>query len=160
MMKFDFNIPKQLAHLKLDERGYPIPYFVHVTDGKPNFRFQDLEKRDICVQRKLCAICGKKLDKGFAFVITGPHGYKNRTVSDAPMHRVCAEFTLRCCPHLHYRQAERKEQGNDPNQAAEKPDVIFLIKIDKFKLDGAYVHFRPIGFEEYIYESNVLIKKQ
>jgi hypothetical protein len=30
--------PSRMKVLKLDERGFPVPWFVHWEDGKPDFR--------------------------------------------------------------------------------------------------------------------------
>lgn len=148
--------------MRVDERGYPIPFFVAYVDGKPNFRYQDARKRDICLAQRKCAICGKKLRKDFSYVITGPLGLQNKIVSDAPMHRVCAEFSLAACPHMYYEKAERKESGGDPHVLRNKPNL-FLIKIDKYKVsrdsNNTYIHFRVVGSEEYEYIENVLTKK-
>lgn len=158
-----FTIPKELEHLRVDERGYPIPFFVGYHDGKPNFRYGDTFKRDICLAQKKCAICGKKLPRDFSYVITGPEGYANQIVSDAPMHRRCAEFTMDACPHIHFEKAQRKEDVTGTDLMAKKPDVLLLIKIDKYKLvkdrGNVYINFRPVAKEEYIYENNVLVKR-
>jgi hypothetical protein len=167
-MKFDFDIPKELAHLKLDERGYPIPYFAPIVDGKPNFRMQDERKRDECIRRHLCPICGRKLYKDYSYMISGPMGLKNCISSDAMMHRVCAEFAMRVCPHLYYHKAERKGHEKAlPNKSIleDKPDVLYLVKASKFK--GKYneiaksqlVHFTPASVEKYVYRNNVLVKE-
>src|SRR5438477_8655117 len=108
-MKLPVPIPAEMSHLKLDDRGYPIPFFAPIIDDKPNFKYQDERKRDLCIDKRLCHVCGKKLAKDHCYFISGPLGYKNKVSTDAGMHLACAEFTLKVCPHLLYQEAERKE---------------------------------------------------
>lgn len=159
-MKQHFTIPPELSHLELDERGYPIPYFVGKINGKFNFKYQDRKKRDSCIQFRWCPICAKRLDKEFSYVITGPRGLKNKVVSDAPMHLLCAEFTLKTCPHIHFEKAERKEEPVAGSYILrDKPSSLYLIKVDTWRLTQGVIMFNPVSAEEYIYENNVLVKK-
>lgn len=169
-MAFNLEIPKELAHLKIDNRGYPVPYFVSWIDGKPEFRFLNAERLDMIIRRKVCHICGKKLPDDFFYFISGPMGLKNKISTDAPMHRLCAQFSLVACPHLYRQKAERREndalakslieekEKHDPG----KPDTILLVKADKIKTvwEGGrpYIHFRPVASEKYIYENGTLVK--
>lgn len=134
-MKHTFEIPPIMKELRLDERGYPIPFFVPIVNGKPDFRYQDPKKQILCVEKKLCSICGKKLyDKSYWF-ISGPMGLQNGTSSDAPMHEDCARFSLKSCPHLVFQKAERRsdEDLSQQHQIRDKPPVLFLVKADKFE---------------------------
>ncbi len=160
-MSSHFTIPPELAHLKVDERGYPIPFFVPIQKGKPNFKYQDIDKRKECLNHRKCSICGKQLDLPNAYVITGPVGLKNRVVSDAPMHLLCAEFTLAACPHIHFHKAQRKAeaQENSPIMIG-KPDTLFLIEIDYWYGSEGVIRFHPVNAQEYGYENNVLVKKE
>lgn len=169
-MAFNLDIPKELAHLKIDHRGYPIPYFVSWINGKPEFRFLDVTRLQMIIERKVCHICGKKLPNDSFYFIAGPMGLQNKISTDAPMHRVCAEFSLVACPHLYRQKAERRD--NDPlaktvvadrdKHDPGKPDTIFLVKCDKIKVtreEGRpYIHFRPVSTEKYIYQNNTLTK--
>lgn len=153
-----------MKELPLDERGYPIPFFTPIVDGKPDFRYQDARKRDVCVERKICVVCGKKLyDKSYWF-ICGPLGFQNRIHSDSAMHEDCARFSLNVCPHLAFLKAQRRsEAGDDPNQLRHKPDTLFLVKADKFgsikERGHTYITFRPVRHEQYIYENNKITLK-
>lgn len=92
--------PPAVAALDKDARGYPIPEFATLyTDGSSDFKLIDNDKWFRCIQRKRCAICGGKIGGLFAFV-GGPLSTKNRTYTDAPMHKDCAEYALRACPFL------------------------------------------------------------
>lgn len=164
MAKIAYQMPDRMAHLKLDDRGYPIPYFCPTPNGKPDFRYQDQKKRQACIDHKLCSVCGKRLlDKQFWF-ICGPLGLKNQIHSDAPMHAECADYAINVCPHLAFYKAERRsEHGNDPHQLRSKPETLFLIRADKsWTVPGpqgqTYIKFRTVSFHQYIYRNNKLEK--
>lgn len=159
-MKFSIPIPKELAHLKLDDRGYPIPFFAPIINGKPDFKVLSKEKQKICIDESKCAICGKKLFKDGMYFITGPWGLYNRTVIDPPMHLVCAEFALKACPHMFYEKAERNKVtagALSVNSAKEKSEVIILIKSKKYQLDKKtepgkiFFRFTVISWQQYMY---------
>jgi hypothetical protein len=160
-MKNDYPIPKIMEHLKIDERGYAIPYFVPIIDGVPNFKYQDQKKRWICLQYFKCSICGKRLQAKSFWFITGPLGLHNKVVSDAPMHEECARYALNVCPHIAFQKSERKITNGDPHILQGKPESIILIKADKIGLTDhegrKYITFRPVYTEKYTYENNKLI---
>lgn len=170
-MSFNLLIPKELSHLKIDSRGYPIPYFVSEINGKPEFRFIQPERLEMIISRKVCHICGKKLPDDFFYFISGPMGLQNRISTDAAMHRVCAEFSLRACPHMYLQRAERRDNDElaktiDKERAiiVDKPDTLFLVKCDKFKRineEGRmYIRYRPVSTQKYVYENGKLVKSE
>lgn len=169
-MKFDTPIPSELAHLKRDKRGYPIPFFVTYKNGEPQFQIVSVEKVITCVDKKICPICGKKLYKDGSYVVSGPMGLHNRITSDAPMHRVCAEFSIKACPHLYYEKAKRRAINEEtaatllPNDhmAQEKPDELFLAKVsNKFSLmptpsNAVVIKYTLISWQRYRYKEGFL----
>jgi hypothetical protein len=161
MVKID-HIPKRMAHLPLDERGYPIPFFTPHINGKPDFRLSDPKKKEICRKYKKCWICGKPLLAGSFWYITGPIGLANRTVSDEAMHEECARFSLKVCPHMLFEKADRRSDNipglvRSPTLALDKPKVLFLIQADKFKfLDSVHTKFWPVKAESLHYVDNKL----
>lgn len=160
-------IPPELAHLKIDPRGYPVPFFVSKKNGVYDFVNLDINKQQIAVDQKLCGICGKKLYKDFMYFISGPLGMKNRASSDPAMHRVCAEFSLSVCPHLHFRAAPRRDHTGDPNvlnnpfMILEKPEFFYLIKASKYKYDIArhVIIYSFVSAEKYFYKGGILTKE-
>lgn len=170
-MKISTPIPKELSHLKLDERGYPIPFFVSFRDGKPDFRLLDPKKQSQCIEHGVCSICGKKLTKGAYFFLGGPLTLKNTVSSDPPMHRVCAEFSLAACPHLYLQKAQRRDTGLETGQfnsallSLDKPSHIFLIRAYKFKSilhpdhAGKLIKFSITDFAVYSYRDGKLSKQ-
>ena len=170
-MALKIEIPKELSHLKLDDRGYPIPFFVSIINGKPEFRFMDHNRVKMIIENKLCHICGNKLYKDYHYFISGPLGLQNRISSDAAMHRVCAEFSLMACPHLYLQKAERRDNdelgklvGSQPSPVVkEKPSVLFLVKSSKFKTiehqGQTYIKYNPVSSELYTYVYGKLQKQ-
>lgn len=162
-MNPDFKIPKLMAHLPVDGRGYPIPYFVPFVNGKPDFRYQDPKKRSACLLYKKCAICGNRLFAADFWFICGPQGLKNEVHSDAPMHEACAEFSINVCPHLLFHKAERRsvDLDNNPALVRDKPENIFLVKADKvwtINVAGhTYIKFRTVRYVKFTYENNKLV---
>lgn len=116
-------MPKRIAKLPVDHRGYPVPWFVQWVDGKPDFRVIGIGKRADAYHKRLCWVCGEPLGKFMAFVI-GPMCAVNRISSEPPSHRDCAEFSARACPFLTRPQVERRE-GNLPEGAnlADTPGI-------------------------------------
>lgn len=112
--------PARIAQLPVDERGYPVPYFVQWVDadqkptkagvGKPEFRVMDHSKWMDCVKNKNCWICGQKLGKFMSFVL-GPMCAVNRINSEPPSHHECATYAAKACPFLTKPQMVRREAG-------------------------------------------------
>lgn len=99
-MSSDIEIPKRIAKLPRDERGYPIPFFVGYDDrGLPDFRMMDAHKLTRAVKDRLCWICGEPLGRYLAFAI-GPMCALNRNNAEPPMHKECALFSVKTCPFL------------------------------------------------------------
>jgi hypothetical protein len=112
----------RIAALPVDDRGYPVPFFVSWIDGKPEFRVADSSKFIACVLDQLCWVCGQKLGTFKTFLI-GPMCAINRTSAEPPSHRECAEWSVRGCPFLTKPQMVRREdeltRANENNVAGE-----------------------------------------
>lgn len=168
----DFVIPDRMKHMKQDSRGYPIPFFVPIIDGVPDFRLLDFNKQKIAVDKELCGICGRKLHSDYCYWISGPQGLKNRISSDPAMHRECAEFALNVCPHLVLQRAERRDK-NVPRDAkiaalytmiSDKPGSMFLVKtktrwhIVKSPVGQNLLRYSdPVATFEYKYVDGILV---
>lgn len=99
-MQLDISdMPLAIRMLERDERGYPIPWFVHVNHGVPDFRVIARGKVERAVAGQRCWICGGRLGRFLAFVI-GPMCVVNRISSEPPAHRDCAVYAARHCPFL------------------------------------------------------------
>lgn len=93
------NLPARMADLPVDERGYPVPWFVEWIDGKPEFRIMDGRKWKRAVIDHRCWVCGNRLGSNVCFVL-GPMCGISRTTSEPPCHRECAQWSARSCPFL------------------------------------------------------------
>lgn len=113
--------PARIAALPLNDKGYPVPYFVAWIDGAPDFRIADPEKMRHCVREKRCWICGQVLGKFQAFAI-GPMCVVNRVSSEPPSHRDCVRYAARACPFLMHPRAQRRE-ANFPDEAHPMPGI-------------------------------------
>lgn len=161
MDKRQIEIPPFLSHLPVDPRGYPIPYFVPFTDGKPNFKYTDPEKQHQCFKNKQCGICGKKLLKNQFWFVGGPLSLKNKVSSDVHNHEQCARYALKVCPYLFNQKADRiATEGHNDIIVLEKPELVNLIFADRcsfIKYMGQHIYtFRPVRAYEFIYVNKVL----
>jgi len=118
------TLPPRIAKLRMDARGYPVPWFVAWIDGPdgpetvPEFRAVDARKFVRAVKGKLCWVCGEPLGRWLAFPI-GPMCAITRTTAEPPCHADCAEWSIKHCPFLSQPRAVRRE--NDLPDEVEPP---------------------------------------
>lgn len=103
-------MPERIARLPRDERGYPVPFFVTWFDGVPDFRVASRAAMARAIKEKRCWICGEVLGRNIAFTI-GPMCAVNRTSSEPPQHRECAQFAAVACPFLTRPRMRRNEKN-------------------------------------------------
>lgn len=101
-------LPPRLQRLPVDERGYPVPWFVAWVDGRPEFRAMDRDKWIRAVKEKRCWVCGDVLGRWLAFPI-GPMCAITRTTAEPPSHVECAEWSIRNCPFLSQPSMVRRD---------------------------------------------------
>lgn len=104
------RLPARMSTLPIDERGYPVPWFVAWQNGKPEFRAMDTQKWIRAVQQRRCWVCGGPLGRHVAFV-AGPMCGLNRTSAEPPSHLECAEWSARNCPFLSRPHMVRREDA-------------------------------------------------
>lgn len=102
-------LTERLKKLPVNERGYPVPFFVAWLDGKPEFRMADSRKQERCRRNSLCWVCGQLLSETEVTFTIGPMCGINRISAEPPSHRDCAEWSVRGCPFLNKPQMERRE---------------------------------------------------
>ena len=113
-------VPWRIKSLPIDaRRGIPIPWFVSLPDdgGPVDFRIADMGKMRDAIKYRLCWVCGKPLGAFLAFPI-GPMCAINRTTSEPPNHRECAEWSIQACPFLNQTEKRRREMKE------ERPDLV------------------------------------
>lgn len=101
--------PARITSLPLDERGFPIPWFVAMVDGKPDFRVIRPGGVVIALHKQLCWLCGGQMGTYKAFVV-GPMCGVNRVSSEPPLHLECAKYAATACPFLTRPLAVRRER--------------------------------------------------
>jgi hypothetical protein len=100
--------PLRIGKLPRDKRGYPVPWFVAMIDGEPEFRAMDPEKFQTAIRFRKCWICGEGLGTYQVFVL-GPMCGISRTTAEPPSHRECALWAARNCPFLARPHAVRRQ---------------------------------------------------
>lgn len=111
-------LPRRFQRLPIEERGFPVPWFVAWIDedgkecpvgqGKPDFRIVRSNGVPDAHNQQRCWLCGERLGVHIAFVI-GPMCAVNRISSEPPSHVECADFAARACPFLARPHARRRE---------------------------------------------------
>src|SRR5262249_17464120 len=103
--------PWNISTLPVDERGYPIPWFVaEQPDGTRDFRVADPRKIVLAFRKRLCWVCGRPLHRYGCFVV-GPLCALNHVSSEPPSHPVCAAFSVRSCPFMTQPKRIRDSRG-------------------------------------------------
>jgi hypothetical protein len=126
------ELPRRMRGLPLDERGYPVPWFVQWLGedgeplapghGRPEFRVMDGVKRVRAVKERRCWVCGEPLGKLFCFVV-GPMCAVSRISAEPPSHTDCAEYSARACPFL-TTPHEKRRTDRLPMEYDEVPGMI------------------------------------
>jgi hypothetical protein len=106
------DAPPQIAGLPVEERGFPVPFFVPTVNGKPEFRAVAPERVALADRKGLCWICGKRLNGLLCFTV-GPMCCVNRVSSEPPAHPDCAAFAVVACPFLSRPGAKRRPVGDE-----------------------------------------------
>src|SRR6185503_11439593 len=124
-----------------------------------------------CIKYAKCAICGKQLKKGEIYFITGPQGLYNAVATDPGMHLICAEFSIRVCPHMVYFKATRRPDPRDEqlqleqyHMAREKPTELYLIRAKGYTTSYQYsalvISYEVLSWHRYFYQDNILVKDE
>jgi len=102
-------IPPKMRMLDRDRRGYPVPWIVQRDlDRRPFFVMNDHQKVAACARRKVCGICGWKLERD-VWLVGGPGAafHEHGAYLDPPMHKACALYALQVCPYIATRYTKR-----------------------------------------------------
>ncbi len=125
------EIPKLMRSRPRDPRGYPIPFIVMMDkSGTPQFTINDHVLVMTCLNKRLCSICGRRINSGFWFVggsrcFLHEHG----AFLDPPLHHDCATYALRVCPFLAARRYTDRIDARLLNQK-DLPDGVALVKAE------------------------------
>jgi hypothetical protein len=115
------DLAARMAALPVDHAGRPVPWFVAVIAGTPDFRVIGPGKVHKALRRSLCWVCGHRFTPGTdqAFVI-GPMCAVNLVSAEPPCHVDCAAWSAMNCPFLATPNMVRRER-NLPAGTAEPP---------------------------------------
>jgi hypothetical protein len=92
-------IPKRLQD-RPQWRGLPIPFIAFIaTNGEPDFRVIDQEKRMYVAANHLCQLCGEKLGR-YIFYVGGPNVAKYNQYFEPPLHLDCLIYAMQVCPFI------------------------------------------------------------
>lgn len=117
------GIPEAMARLPVDDRGYPVPWFVEWIDGRPDFRVTSRDKMARAVRLDLCWACGQPIGSKRRAYVAGPMCSVNRTNGEPPCHVACAEWSAVACPFL-TKPAKRRREGDMPEESWFHPGSI------------------------------------
>lgn len=123
MRELPDGMPMTMARLRLNQAGYPVPWFVEWQGGVPDFRIVRAGAVHTAVQRNLCWICGVGMGKRQTFVL-GPMCGVNRTASEPPAHPTCASWAAKACPFLATPSMRRRPI--DPGRGEPPPGEMLL----------------------------------
>lgn len=143
---------KMLRHLKVFA-GLPVPVTAKWVDGRPDFRQLDEDAHIKSIRFHLCSVCGRKLGLT-CYWIGGPRSVESRFFNDSPMHKVCAEESMRLCPFLNGKRQDYR--GDLPTMKIHhvedgRPAEMFLLR----GLTSA-MEVRAVGNDAAIYAGDSL----
>lgn len=148
-------IPRRMTKLPINDKGFPIPWFVHNENGISDFRVIGRGKIEDAVKWKKCWLCGEKLGINMVFTI-GPMCSINRVSAEPPSHLDCAQYAVRACPFLNnprMRRNEKNMEGKNPGgiMLERNPEATALWvthHYERFKVqNGWLIH---LGDPEYV----------
>ena len=128
--RLSVEIPKTMRTLERDKRGYPIPFIVfRDKTGVPQFTINDTNAVSTCVQKRICAICGKKLTHQQYWLVGGSRCFMHEhgAFLDPPLHQECAEYALQVCPFL-AAPSYAKRIDDKKLKPENRPDGMILVK--------------------------------
>lgn len=100
------DMPDRVASLPVDERGFPVPWFVAWFDGRPDFRVVHTPRYGEAWTEERCWVCGQRLGSYRAWVM-GPVSVIEGATPEPPAHVDCGQFAARHCPFLANPQMRR-----------------------------------------------------
>lgn len=163
-------VPERMRGLPVDERGFPVPWFVVWLDearttelapgkGKPDFRIIGRDRVWRAVRGDLCWVCGNPLGRPPVACVIGPMCAVNRISSEPPSHVACARFAAKACPFLTRPRMRRNERGleamplNAPGTPIDRNPGLALLWLTKRVTYGVSSRLfdvgEPLGVEWY-----------
>jgi hypothetical protein len=148
------ELPPKMRRLLVDNRGYPVPWFVTWIDendnplpdgmGKPEFVRVLPEKTIEATRYRKCWVCGGQLGANVAFTI-GPMCVVNRISAEPPQHLECSRWSAINCPFLARPYMKRqalgdKPVGEGPGVMIERNPGVIVVWVTRAQSMGYHVH--------------------
>lgn len=150
-------IPRRMARLPRDPRGYPIPVVVlRDRQGKPHFTTNDHKVTLRMARERRCHICGQHLVNqaqvnpvrhmwfaGGVLSAFHPDGAYN----DGPMHHECMQYAMQVCPYL----AVRTWTGEIMDKTLQPDPNVLRLMVDATSIPGRPEVFVAVCVSTYSY---------
>lgn len=138
------DMPATMRGLRVDKRGFPVPWFVPWVDDLPVFPAMDERKREVAWRERRCWVCGGTIGRVLAFVV-GPMCAVNRTSAEPPSHLQCARFSARNCPFLANPRMGRVGDSYKGQALGHDAPGIMLARNPGVALVWQTLRARPVG---------------
>lgn len=119
--------PPEVAHLPVcPHRELPIPFIAEVgTDGSGHFTILDERRKQECLEHRLCAMCGLRMDKEIAFLGDPVSLEADGFWIEPPVHERCAELAVGgLCPYMSRERVPRRPPDDDVALIGLNPDEL------------------------------------
>jgi hypothetical protein len=115
----DADLPASVAARPVcPVRKLPIPFTAVIKpDGTGDFSVIDPAKVQLCLDARLCGVCGSFIPYWIAF-LGGPYSASDKgAYTDPGMHEECAEWAIRLCPYILRPRVPRRGGEQEPVNA-------------------------------------------
>jgi len=123
--------PQEVRHLPIDtRRNLPVPFIVEQFGGrKPaNFGVLDYRRAQFCWERRVCAMCGKRMTGDVALYGDVASLAPDGVFMEAPVHERCIEIAIGgLCPFLHDESWPRRRVTDTNIVLAAERDMLHTI---------------------------------
>jgi hypothetical protein len=117
--------PAEVAHLPVcPHRNLPIPFIAEVgADGTGHFTILDDHRKRECLEQRLCAMCGLRMDAEVAFLGDVASLDPDAYWIEPPVHERCAEIAAAgLCPYVSRERVPRRPPEDNVALLGMTPD--------------------------------------
>ncbi|CAM3407551.1 hypothetical protein KIPE111705_06975 [Kibdelosporangium persicum] len=150
--------PKRLAHLRVDNRGYPIIAAIGQAPGDIDFGALSEPRKLALATFDLCAVCALPLGQELRWQVSFDEAAataKTFISSEAPVHEICALYAAQVCPLVSSPYARH---GDEIRKGMKRPKVTFLTGFRRtarvfgqrsgLQTSECVLHFETTGVEQ------------